>query len=280
MKSLKIVQNSCDHFVVVNISKVVGFDAFIILCYIPPTYSDYICNNCDNNYMEALSDLVARYSLKGSVSICGDLNGRIGELSDEPIVSQFDATVGQFSYIGSDSPVWHTKLCDRASMDKTSNPRGDEVLHLCKSTGLRVMNGRCFDDKDIGKFTFTSGIKRSVNDYLLCDEKMYNSLTMFSIGEKWAESDHCPVYFGFNVENQTTTPISHDEPVFDKYSRFFWENDSKDEFMSCLYDNRGEKQLDDFYQSIYQLDSVDIVSDKYSSYPSGHGPDFSTIIPP
>ncbi len=265
-KKLVIDDNLCDHFVVVNISNVMNYDAYIIMCYIPPLDSDYICKNCDGNYMEALSDLVAKYSLKGSVSVCGDLNGRTGLLSDEPIVSDIDLTAGLFSHLAIDSPIWQTKIDDRASMDVTSNSRGEDILNLCKSTGLRIMNGRCFEDKDIGKFTFIDGNRRSVNDYLLCDEKMYTMLNWFSVGEKWVETDHCPLYFAFSGFTNQSITHSIEKSSYDKYTRFFWENDCKDEFMSCLYDNEGEENLNAFYESIYALSSVDSVSEKYSDY--------------
>ncbi len=266
VKSLDVVKTICDHFVVVNISNVLNFDAYLIMCYIPPSNSDYICKSCDGNYMEALSDLVVKYSGKGSVSICGDLNGRTGILSDEPIVNDIDLTTDKFSYIGSDSPIWTCELTKRASMDRIVNPRGEDILHLCKSAGLRIMNGRCFDDKGIGKFTFIAQNRRSVNDYLLCDENMYNSLKMFSIGDKWAETDHCPVYFEYIVDPQVRISKSVEEPTLGRYSRFFWDADCKDDFMSCLYDNEGVNLLDDFYDSIYQLSSADVVSEKYTSY--------------
>ena len=41
----------------------------------------------------------------------------------------------------------------RSNQDKVLNAFGNRLLHLCKETCLRIINGRCGDDKNLGKFT-------------------------------------------------------------------------------------------------------------------------------
>ncbi len=46
-----------------------------------------------------------------------------------------------------------------------------------------------------GKFTCFKDNGQSVIDYLLVQENLFNSLVFFEIGDKWPDSDHCPVTF-------------------------------------------------------------------------------------
>ncbi len=81
---IKVVENMCDHYSIVKITNMFPFTAYIIFCYIPPKDSDYVCRTCDNHYLEHLTDLVVKYSAKGCVAVCGDLNARTGLLDDRP----------------------------------------------------------------------------------------------------------------------------------------------------------------------------------------------------
>ncbi len=152
-------------------------------------------------------------------------------------------------------------------MDSGINTRGRELIYLCQSTGLRIVNGRCFEDKGIGAFSFRGSNGKSVNDYLLSDEEMYNSLSNFSIGEKWPDTDHHPVYFNFGMttempESGSKGPNNCEEP----YSKFIWNEDCKPEMNICLFEDTGVQYLNDFYDSIRELDSVDNVANKFNSY--------------
>ena len=262
-KYVDVVKTVCDHFCILQLSGIFSTTCYLIMSYIPPDRSDYICKSCDGNYMETLTDLIMTYSKKGNISVCGDLNGRTGILSDIPSSSDFDAGPD----FGSDSPLWKIDIPQRTSMDKIDNPRGHEIIHLCQSTGLRILNGRCFDDKGIGKFTFFRGKGKSVNDYVLSDEVMYTYLTKFSVGSKWPETDHCPLYFSFSISHfdEGTSSCSPVEGL-ENYEKFLWNDSDKESLISCLCDNLSEPYLNSFYDCIFSLHSSEVTASVFSEY--------------
>ena len=69
----------------------------------------------------------------------------------------------------------------RASCDFGSNRFGDHLLDLCKSSNFRVVNGRLYGDKDIGKFTCMTYNGESVVDYLVTSQVNFQDLADFYV---------------------------------------------------------------------------------------------------
>ena len=67
-------------------------------------------------------------------------------------------------------------------MDTTHNSQGLDLLSLCHSSGLRIMNGRRFKDEGIGDFTYSINGNKSVIDYLLLCEDLSSKLSDFEVG--------------------------------------------------------------------------------------------------
>ena len=84
-KGISLVQSLCDHIIALQ-CKANYFratkDNFILLVYIPPG-TQPICN-CNNDYFYLLGQTVSRYEDRGTVVVCGDMNARVGNLSDQP----------------------------------------------------------------------------------------------------------------------------------------------------------------------------------------------------
>ena len=78
---------------------------------------------------------VVRYSLKGNVLICGDMNARTGILKD---YAEND------SDLPVDIPLNYTidQEVPRQSKDTSVNPQGRVLLDLCISARMRIVNGR------------------------------------------------------------------------------------------------------------------------------------------
>ncbi len=264
-KFIKVVETLCDHYAVIEIEQLFDFPVFIIFCYVPPEDTTYVCKSCDNNYCDTLRDLVIKYSNKGSVSLCGDLNAHTALINDN--VPSCDSAIDPSDMIN--SVPWSVSLPERASCDNRVNNYGKQLISLCDISGLRIMNGRCSHDAGIGKPTYINGNTKSVIDYFLVQEKLYSYIREFSIGDMWPDSDHSPINFslaitmpGNTVKNMTYT---HND-TGEKYSRFYWDDDACDEFTNCLLDETGCEYLDKFYFSIFELESPQAVSDKFTEY--------------
>ena len=90
-------------------------------------------------------------------------------------------------------------------MDTKINTFGRKLLNLCKSSGLRILNGRHKADPT-GYITFYNATGKSLIDYVLVDCNTIDSVNLFSYGNFNVYSDHSPVSFS----------ISYDCPIVDK----------------------------------------------------------------
>lgn len=160
----------------------------------------------------------------GSVYTMGDLNSRIGMKSDTIVHDNVNCFTDFVDYIP-DVPL------TRASMDKICNNYGSKLLDLCKSTCLRILNGRLGTDYDVGEFTYVSPNGASVIDYVLTKECNFGNICKFDIGTLNEWSDHTPVSFSLTCNVITYETTQHDE------IKYRWNSDSRDTFRSGLIGN-------------------------------------------
>ena len=78
----------------------------------------------------------------------------------------------------------------RATFDTKSNNFDTKLLDICKSTGMRIVNGRVGEDQ--GPFTFISRNGASVVDDLLCKECFFSNIMCFNVNSMNEWSDHTP----------------------------------------------------------------------------------------
>ena len=129
-----------------------GKDLYIFACYIPPVNSTYY-NNHDIDLFVCLEDLICQYREdEHNIMVIGDFNSRTGNnddfihndrLNDEST----DLLSNIFHYIPD------TAVRKRRNIDSSLNQFGRQLLTLCKTTSLRIVNGRHDGDPD-GNITF------------------------------------------------------------------------------------------------------------------------------
>ena len=71
---------------------------------------------------------------------------------------------------------------------------GRKLINLCKTTGIRIVNGRHVQDPN-GNFTFYNSRGTSLIDYVLADYSLFEKILEFSAGVFNTFSDHSPVAF-------------------------------------------------------------------------------------
>ena len=124
----------------------------------------------------------------------------------------------------------------RQSQDKGRlNNHGTMLLDMCKQTGLRIMNGRCGEDKS-GQYTHVGSRGSSVVDYVVSSQHLFKHVSNFRIESPNILSDHCCINFSFEFNDQNSTgnlnACSSNEGVNCKY---VWKNDdSKTMFIDSL----------------------------------------------
>ena len=124
--------------------------------------------------------------------VSGDYNSRVGCKNDYISTQDCINIFEDENYI----PDNHLR---RASQDSKVNTFGNRLIDLCKSLGIRIVNGRLHSDHNIGRYTYVTSIVASVIDYLLTYDYNFSNIVDFKVDciNEW--SDHTPIYFCNNV---------------------------------------------------------------------------------
>ena len=127
--------------------------------------------------------------------ICGDLNSRTS-IEDDFISN--DVT----DYV----PVPDEYICDdvcyeRSNEDTVINTSGRNLLELCRSSNLRIVNGRVGKDAGIGRVTCIKYNGSSMVDYILCSNNLLSMFDDFEVLPNLMFSDHCSLLACLNVDH-------------------------------------------------------------------------------
>ena len=130
----------------------------------------------------------------------------------------------------------------RNSEDKVSaDHRGKEVLEMCKSLGLLILNGRKVGDV-FGAYTSFQWNGNSVVDYVLTSHSLYHSIKYFKVGKfiPWL-SDHCAVRYSLDSCLKYDYNPEQNKPNV-KLEKLFWNEESPEKFISIL--SLHEQEID------------------------------------
>ena len=116
-----------------------------------------------------LFEEIIKFQKKGKVIVQGDFNARTNVINDIVTADKYDT-----SFI--ENPV--IDMPTRNSEDKDLDHRGKELIELCKSLGLVVLNGRKIGDL-FGKYTSLQWNGSSVVDYVLVDQSIFSAIRFF-----------------------------------------------------------------------------------------------------
>ena len=125
--------------------------------YVGTTYLKPSSGKETSNGFLKLTENITSLKNKGHTIINGDLNAKSGNLDDTIPPDKFD---DEFHICINDNPT------KRNSQDKKVNKRGIELVDICKSLELNIINGRKTGDP-FGKYTCFTWNGNSVVDYLL-----------------------------------------------------------------------------------------------------------------
>jgi hypothetical protein len=183
-------------------------DIFYAFVYLPPPnsvfYQQYQCDIfSDFEYQ------IAKYMLLGNVFVLGDINARTKTKDD------FIANDLLHNSVINDSILTYEQDCNlitRTNPDNGSNEYGMKLLNMCKSTGLRILNGR--HECGLGnEYTFNGANGMSVIDYLLTSVNCFQMINNFVINDFNEFSDHAPLYVEMEIGTQSTGAHVSEENV-------------------------------------------------------------------
>ncbi len=196
-------------------------DIYVGTCYLNPSKSV----TTDRKMTKLMEDIIY-FQQRGEVAILGDLNAKTGSLEDTISPDKSDEL---FELVLAEPPP------KRNSQDNSVNPRGNDLLDMCKSLDLNIVNGRKTGDL-FGNYTCFKWNGNSVVDYLVASPSVFKNVSTFEVGEflPWL-SDHCPLYFtielcGVIQRDTQGRGVGRTEAP----KQYIWSNDSKQNFLNTL----------------------------------------------
>ena len=234
---------------------------FMALAYLPHQNSSmYTHEGLDREaHWHALTSDVAEFQASGPVMVLGDLNARTGACLETDADAQGEwAALSLHAGITIDASILHPALAHigpRQSCDTQVNAMGKDLLQMCKSRGLVILNGRLPGD-ETGTWTFYgSRRRRSVIDYVLASPglaftaaggvlrgarmHMIHHPERIPLRPGAADDglfDHMPVGVRFRLPRKqpaARTATSTDTPLAE---RWLWRDELRSDFVAALAD--------------------------------------------
>ena len=202
---VKLMESVCSEILWVKIDKTfftLEDDLYIAIVYVSPHNSSYTAKRED--IFTLLEQSFAKYSDLGKCMVMGDFNARTSNLND--FVSsdclKYVLPNAHDTYV-KDTPLPRCNQ-DLHNVDK----HGEYLLDLCKSTGLRILNGRAIGDTK-GHFTcFSPCGNPSVIDYILVDHFIMNMMQTMRVNNLTPFSIHCKLSVNIRLPFQHKCTVS------------------------------------------------------------------------
>ena len=219
-------------------------DIYICSLYISPAGSSF-SRHRDDIFSLIESDIL-KYSRLGKCFVLGDFNART-LIDHDYIDNDGDKFLDIDCSYQADLPLARRNF-DTHPIDM----HGKALLLLCKSSGLRILNGRKLGDLQ-GNFTCYNYVgKPSTIDYILCDVSLIPDVHYVKVHDLTPYSIHCMISCRFNVNMSNSNGISddvHSVILNDQPSQFTWNTTSVSKWQSALNDTETRHQVDSFIKS-------------------------------
>ena len=218
---IQVVKNHFNTVIWIKLDKTffhIDKDIYICSVYLwgedSPAY-----NNTSVDLFDMIQNDVNYFQTVGIVYLTGDLNSRTGCRPDFIVNDHINTCLDDDDYIP-DTPL------SRTSADNTCNNYGVKLLDLCKSTGMRIMNGRV--GHDTNAYTFISLQGASVIDYVITHDANFARVSQFTIDSINEWSDHTPVRFSL----QCGVLKSRDDETGGVKVK--WDSKYREKYRACL----------------------------------------------
>ena len=236
-----------------------GLDKDIYICnvYISPIRSSFSSQRDD--IFSLVEEDILRFSTKGNCIIIGDFNARTNCKPDYINDDNDNFLSLSTSYV-SDTPIIR-RSCDEKNVDT----HGKMLLDLCKSSGLRIINGRKLGDL-CGNFTcFNHRGTPSVIDYALCSSNMLNDIVYFRVHDLTPSSIHCMISCTVKSNWCTYDDIFAEEtPLHVLPDQFLWNTHALQTWRDFVGNPDAKSLVKSFTQDI-QIDNFSDTSDELRS---------------
>lgn len=249
-KGVKIVPTTNTEISWMKLSKTffnLNRDLYIAIVYVSPRTSSYSVKRDD--LFEVLEKDTSFYSKEGDCLICGDFNART---TSEPDFCIENIKLQHLS-------LPYDYVCDtfirRNNMDKTEvDPHGKELLSYCRTSGLRILNGRTLGDS-AGHYTcYSPNGAPSTIDYILSTESLRRNIEYFHVHSPSEYSIHCMLSVSITAHFKGKTEQSSLYPLPDKY---IWDSTSTFKYQQAIISPEIQAEIHNFLNNKSHTVTVD-----------------------
>lgn len=219
-------------------------NTLLLATYIPPIESPYF----KEDMFSILEEEINQFQSRGHIVVCGDLNARTGQEPDT-LSTQGDKHLPGGGNISSPT------CPPRQNYDKVTNKHGSQLLQLCRSLGLYIVNGRLRGDS-YGRYTYSSSLGNSTVDYFITDLSLV-SLRAFTVSPLTPLSDHSKttVYLNRSTSNHETPKPTKLNTIKTSYK---WKEGSVETYQNAVQQQQVQSLLDQFLGENFQCNSEDV----------------------
>ena len=140
------------------------------------------------------------------------------------------------------------------------NIHGELLTKICKSSHLRMLNGRFLGDS-LGFYTFFNSNGKRTVDYMLASFTLYHKIVYFNVDTPNELSDHCIISTGLNLEK---SGLKHQKDLDENCNHiggnFLWSEDCKDKYVQALLEPKSATSIISLYTDLDDENNLDIDS--------------------
>lgn len=182
----KIIGTTSESVLWIHIDKkYLGFDFILGAVYLPCEGSIHHTNEVFDLLAQDLVHLKGKYDVP--FCLTGDFNARTGLLDDFMVIEDVISDLTGF-VASNDNNDFQSYLKDngidtkRYNKDECVNNNGRQILEICQSFDLKIVNGRIGGDKGVGNYTcYNKNGGKSVVDYVIDLASFFQHILNFQI---------------------------------------------------------------------------------------------------
>ena len=225
-------------------------DIYLLVVYVAPLNSSFAVKSED--LFQLIENDISKLSSIGQILVCGDFNART---SKEPDYCTHDNISDLI-----DIPVTYTQdiPIHRNNLDvKSVDHHGNQLLELCRSSDMRIVNGRVFGDT-LGYHTcFSPNGDPSVIDYFLTSSNMLKNILSLKVYDPSYHSIHCALSLCLQTPRYSIPSI---KDICSPLAKFKWHPSFKTHLQSVLSSPLYQEMLSQIQQKCCSINSNDVDS--------------------
>ena len=212
-------------------------DIYVVVAYV----SNGSYSSKTDDILSLIENDAAKYSSDGSQIIaCGDFNAHTNtdpDFQNSDTGDIIDNILNLPVNIPNDIPILRNNS-DKRKVDE----RGKNLLNLCKTTGLRILNGRFFGDT-LGNFTcYSHSGDPSTIDYILATAPIFDIVQYFHVNDLSIHSIHCSLSMSITTGNFLLCNADQSSK-FSCSKQFAWDPECEGKFKEALASNYLQQDL-------------------------------------